>query len=81
MNNTGFAITSEDVQFVLNNNERAFSCSGGDSIETVADMLLTHLDAAMIEKSALYGDTLDEQMYYAQEEIARQLLDVWGYII
>jgi hypothetical protein len=69
---TAYQVSAEDVANVLASNPRlpAFS---QQSIEPLGEQCLAQLDLDAVEAAALYGDTLDEQTDYANDEIARQL--------
>jgi hypothetical protein len=63
--------TSEDVRNVLSSNKLLAYLN--EPLEQLSERLFTSLDFQLIEKAALYGDALDEQTKYANDEIARQL--------
>jgi acylphosphatase len=63
--------TSEDVWNVLSSNKLLTHLN--EPLEQLSERLFTSLDFQLIEKAALYGDELDEQTKYANDEIARQL--------
>lgn len=61
-----FQISEDDVMTVLYGMGRR--CD-----EETAARILAVIDAAAVEKAALYGDDLVQQTEYAHEEIGRQL--------
>jgi hypothetical protein len=63
--------TSEDVWNVLSSNPLQIILE--ESLERLSERLIADLDFQLIEEAALYGDDLDEQTNYANDEIARQL--------
>jgi len=75
MAHTAYQATEEDIENVLRNNWAGVANSDGRSFATMAEGLLPLLDLGLIERAALYGNTLDQQTNYANEEIARQLRD------
>ena len=68
-----FEVTDEDVANVLASNPLEIPLAPGETLEARAAELFELLDFGEIEDAALYGDTLDEQTDYANDEIARQL--------
>ena len=70
---SAYEVTEEDVENVLRSNALAVANTNGKSFESMANELLGHLDLDLVEQAALYGDDLDEQTDYANDEIARQL--------
>lgn len=73
MTNLAYEATEEDVAGVLASNALQVANSNGKSFDAMAAELLPTLDMELIEQAALYGDSLDEQTSYANDEIARQL--------
>lgn len=71
-----FEITVEDVESVLRSNSLAVANTNGKSFESIANEVFGNLDFVLIEKAALYGDDLDGQTDYANDEIARQLREM-----
>jgi hypothetical protein len=69
----GYEPSEEDVANVLASNWSAVANTNGISFESMAAELLPQLKYDLIEDAAMYGDTLDEQTNYANDEIARQL--------
>ena len=68
-----YQATEEDVANVLNSN--ALANPGGKSIEQLAAEVFPGLDFGLIEEAALYGDDLESQTDYANDEITRQLVE------
>lgn len=74
MSNLAYLVTYEDVENVLRSNSLVIANAlGKSSYASMAEELFDDLDFHLIEKAALYGDDLDQQTTYANEEIARQL--------
>lgn len=69
---TAYAVSADDVGNVLASNPRMPGFAQ-EAIEALAEKCLGQLDLDVIEASALWGDSLDEQTDYANDEIARQL--------
>lgn len=70
--NTAYQATEEDVANVLSSNPLV-NIDSGETVEAMAHRLLPLLDFEEIENAALYGDSMDQQSNYANDEIARQL--------
>lgn len=68
-----YQVTEEDVHNVLSSNALAVANTNGKSFESIACEVFPDLDFDLIEQAALYGDDIDEQTDYANDEIARQL--------
>lgn len=79
MRNCGFQVTEEDVASVIDSNVLARPMPEGVTLEQFAAERFAELDFDLIEDAALYGDDIDEQTDYANNEIARQLLEA-GYL-
>jgi len=62
--------TSDDVVHVLEKNGIKVD---DDMEEWKVDEIVSQLDHALIEASALYGQDMDEQVQFAYEEIEAQL--------
>ena len=73
MANLAFETTLEDVENVLHSNSLCVANTDGKSFETIAAEVFESLDFDAIEQAALFGDDLDQQTDYANDEIARQL--------
>lgn len=73
MSNSAYEATEEDVQNVLSSNALHVANTNGKSFESIANEVFGELDFYLIEEAALFGDGLDEQINYANDEIARQL--------
>lgn len=71
--NTVYQATEEDVANVLSSNELAIPNGDGRSFDALAQEVMGNLDFEEIENAALYGDGLDQQTDYANDEITRQL--------
>lgn len=69
-----FEITLEDVHTVIEDIEQAMTPFNEDA-EVFALGVLDKLDMDSVEKSALYGDDIDEQTSYALAEIKRQIVE------
>ncbi len=76
MGNTAYQTTEEDVENVLRSNSLAVAITNGKSFESIANEVFGNLDFDLIEQAALFGDDLDEQTDYANDEIARQLREM-----
>lgn len=68
--------TEEDVKNVLASHSLVIANTCGKSIDSIANEVFANLDFDMIEQEAFFGDNLDEQTDYANEEIARQLREM-----
>lgn len=73
MTNSAYQATEEDVANVIASNMLVSPRPQGLSLEQQAADVFADLDFDLIEQAALYGDSLDEQTDYANDEIARQL--------
>lgn len=71
--NLAYQVTQEDVENVLASNELLVNTPNVTSIASIAKQVMPSLDFDLIEQAALYGDDLDQQTDYANDEIARQL--------
>lgn len=71
--NLSYQATAEDVGNVLTSNMLLVDMQGL-SIEDFAETLLPLIDMDKVEQAALFGDDLEEQTDYANDEIADQLL-------
>lgn len=76
MKNLAYQATEEDVENVLRSNSLAVANTNGKSFESIATEVFGSLDFDLIEQAALFGDNLDEQTGYANDEIARQLREM-----
>lgn len=76
MKNNAYQPTEDDVADVLSSNALVAKTTNGKSFESIAKEVFGKLDFDLIEESALYGDDLDEQTDYANDEIARQLREM-----
>lgn len=76
MANNAYQATEEDVENVLRSNSLTVANTMGKSFESIANEVFGNLDFDLIEQAALYGDNLDEQTDYANDEIARQLREM-----
>lgn len=76
MRNLAYQATEDDVQNVLSSNSLSVANTNGKSFESIANEVFGNLDLDLIEQAALYGDYLDEQTDYANDEIARQLREM-----
>lgn len=72
----GYEPNEESVENVLRINSLAVANADGKSFETIASEVFESLDFFLIKKAALYGDRLDVQIDYANNEIARQLREM-----
>lgn len=70
---TAYGVTEEDVEAVLRANASAVADAKGRTFEAMASELMGELDHGLVEAAALHGDEFDDQVVYANEEIARQL--------
>lgn len=70
---TAYEVTEEDVEAVLRDNALAVADAKGRTFEAMASELIGELDHGLVEAAALHGNELDDQVVYANEEIARQL--------
>lgn len=68
--------TEEDVENVLRSNSLFVANTNGKSFESIANEIFPQLDFERIEEAALFGDDLDQQTDYANDEIARQLREI-----
>ena len=73
MHNSAYQATEEDLANVLSSNWADVANSEGKSFKTMAAELFPQLDFDLIEQSALFGDALEQQTDYANDEITRQL--------
>lgn len=73
---TAFGVTEQDIQNVLAANQLSSNCVNGRTIEQLAKEYFPDLDFQLIEDAALAGDSMDEQIDYANDEIARQLREI-----
>lgn len=71
-----FEVTEQDLQNVLASNQLSAGSVNGRTIERLAKDYLPELDFQLIEEAALSGDSMDEQIDYANDEIARQLHEI-----
>lgn len=76
MGNPEYQATEEDVENVLISNSLSVANTMGKSFRSIANEVFGNLDFDLIEQSALYGDDLEEQTDYANDEIARQLREL-----
>lgn len=76
MPNNAYQATEEDVENVLRSNSLSVANTNGKSFESIANEVFGNLDFDLIEQAALFGDDLDEQTDYANDEIARQLREM-----
>jgi hypothetical protein len=76
MANSAYEVTEEDVANVLHSNNLAVANSNGVSFECMATAVFGELNLDLIEEAALFGDTLDEQTDFGNDEIARQLREM-----
>jgi hypothetical protein len=70
-----FEVTAQDVANVLHSNEIDKEMRNGRTLDELAETFFDELNFFEIEKAALFGNSLDEQTDYANDEIARQLRD------
>lgn len=71
---SAYQVTEDDLEDVLRSNALADPYrQGTKSIRLIAQEVFGKLDFDAIEQAALFGDTLDEQTDYANDDIARQL--------
>jgi len=75
MTTLAYQVTDEDLINVLSSNARTAE-HAQTPVETLAGEVVSLLDFEEIESAALYGDTLDEQTDYANDDITRQLRDL-----
>ena len=73
MSNLAYQATEDDVESVLRSNSLHVANTNGKSFEAIAQEVFGSLDFDLIEQAALFGDSLDEQTDFANDEIARQL--------
>ena len=73
MSNQAYQATEEDVKNVLHSNKTVVAVANADALNKLAKSAFADLDFDLIEQAALYGDDLDAQTNYANDEIARQL--------
>lgn len=73
LSNLAYQATEEDVENVLRSNSLHVANTNGKSFNSIAQEVFVSLDFDLIEQAALFGDSLDEQTDYANDEIARQL--------
>lgn len=71
-----YEITEEDVENVLRSNWASGGNTNGKTLSSIASEIFPQLDYEKIEDAALFGDNLDEQTDYANDEIARQLREM-----
>lgn len=64
-------VTDEDIETVL---ERLGASHGPEHIEEARDAL----DCEAVEKAALYGNSMNEQIEYAYDEMAAQFKEWLG---
>jgi hypothetical protein len=76
MSNMAYQVTEEDVENVLRFHSLSVANTNGKSFESIANEVFSDLDADRIETAALYGNDLDEQTGYANDEIAIQLREL-----
>jgi hypothetical protein len=76
MNSLAFEVTVEDVVTVLRSNRGSFMSTEGKSTEAVARESFEDLDFDLVVQAALFGDDMDEQVDFAYDEIARQLIEM-----
>lgn len=76
MSNQAYEATQDDVENVLRSNETIHEIANDQAWEKLAEKAFKDLDFDLIEQAALYGDDLDEQTDYANDEIARQLREM-----
>lgn len=76
MANSAYQVTEDDVENVLRSNALSVANTMGKSFESIANEIFGNLDFDLIEQAALFGDDLDEQTDYANDEIARQLREL-----
>ena len=74
--NQGFQISEEDIENVLFSNRENLLYSEETDLAQLADELFSILDFQQIEDAAMYGNTLEEQTDYANDEIKRQLIEL-----
>ena len=68
-----YQATEEDAANILFDNNTTASKPLDRPTECIAGEVFALLDADLIQKAAMYGDDLDTQTTYANEEITRQL--------
>lgn len=73
MSNLAYQATENDVESVLRSNALHVANTNGKSFEVIAQEVFGCLDFDLIEQAALFGNSLDEQTDFANDEIARQL--------
>ena len=73
MSNQAYQATEDDVKNVLHSNKTVAGLANADALNKLAKSAFADLDFDLIEQAALYGDELDSQTDYANDEIARQL--------
>ena len=76
MGNLAYQPTEDDVENVLRSNSLSVANTNGKSFGSIANEVFGNLDLDLIEQAALYGDDLDDQTDYANDEIARQLREM-----
>ena len=76
MSNYAYEPTEEDVANVLSSNALVVANTDGQSFASMASELFADLDLDLVEQAALYGDDLDSQTDYANDEITRQLREM-----
>lgn len=74
--NNAYQATEDDVENVLCSNSLAVANTNGKSFESIANEVFGSLDFDLIEQAALFGNDLNEQTDYANDEIARQLREM-----
>lgn len=74
--NLAYQATEEDVENVLRSNSLTVANTMGKTFEAIANEVFGNLDFDRIEQAALFGDDMEEQCDYANDEIARQLREM-----
>lgn len=76
MGNFAYQASEEDLENVLRSNSLVLARTKGKPCIAIAFEVFAELDFALIEEAALFGDDLDSQTNFANDEIARQLREM-----
>lgn len=73
----GWEVTREDVENVLKANGKTVASFGGDEFDfdVFVDGCVDCIDCGAVEKSAMCGDDMSEQIDYANLSIYEQLVE------
>ena len=73
---TVYQVTEDDIENVLFSNQDRVLYPKDNSLSGLANEIFSILDFQLIEDAALYGNTMEEQTDYANDEIVRQLIEL-----